>query len=854
MQKSINGLSPGSTYVIQVASIDGQGQSYWSPTLEITIPKPVLTPNPPTNVTATGNPDNIKISWTQATLNTDNTSLAQPAYYQVYQSLTSTVDTNGTPVGKTSGASFTYETTLYDVNQYFNVVTVDGFGNRNSTTANVVSAIASVPSVMSGLISKFSSYIRSSGTTNTQFTTTTPHGLTAGDKVYINDTIGEAKTITAISLIYSTAVATTNSAHYFNVGDTVVIASSSDDSFNETVLVTAVTTSSPHTFTYSSKASGTFTGYAYTYASVGTSTVNTPYGAAAEVLSVSNNKTFICSPNSGISPISNIETTYTLPSVSSDGTYVSYTTGSYVSGINGFKLNVSGCLPNIFNTDNADITYSGSNTIKIKSSATGSYTANSGTAVVDPPGYAYPSDNAVRIKSDGITIGNMSTGYIVGISPTSFNMQSSGSSTRLSLTSSEIAMYKSGEKTVSLDGTTGDATIVGKFATGFPPDARVQLDSGSTIPESISFYSGAIGETDAGLIYTTAETAIGSVSTSISSSSNGQTLPQSTINVLSTTGFASSGTFYVLGNSWTWIPISYTGTTATTFTGCSGGSGQLFTGQPVAQGSTTGIMSIRPPAYGGTANQPSINLYSYDGLDASSPGVVSISPQLTVDTSITSTTMRAKKYFNAALVTIPTGQTTPRRNPDTDNAVGLSFQAPYSGTVLISVSATLRANAGGTMLGWYLRTGSTIASTTLAAAMNGLALSGRTSITVASTTNFDSTGTLSIQTTTGVQTMTYTGKTATTFTGLSGTVTGNMATGGDVHSGQLISEGSEGAGSALILLNNSANNAYMMASSPQYLQTGLGDGFNYNVTFSYKTTSASNQTAENRQIIVIPQM
>lgn len=130
MQKSINGLSPGSTYVIQVASIDGQGQSYWSPTLEVTIPKPVLIPNAPTNVTATGNPDNIKISWTQATLNTDNTSLAQPAYYQVYQSLTSTVDTSGTPVGKTSGESFTYLTTLYDKNQYFKVVTIDGFGNR----------------------------------------------------------------------------------------------------------------------------------------------------------------------------------------------------------------------------------------------------------------------------------------------------------------------------------------------------------------------------------------------------------------------------------------------------------------------------------------------------------------------------------------------------------------------------------------------------------------------------------------------------------------------------------------------------------------------------------------------------
>jgi hypothetical protein len=145
------------------------------------------------------------------------------------------------------------------------------------------------------------------------------------------------------------------------------------------------------------------------------------------------------------------------------------------------------------------------------------------------PAYMYPSDNAVRVKSDGITVGNMSTGFIVGISPTSFNMQSSSSSTRLALTSNEIAMYKSGTqsvsinsdgsfllrsvtggtgsqkividptglglynssgtKTVSFDSETGDATIYGSISNGIY-GARVEIDK--TDKNRITMYSDAM--------------------------------------------------------------------------------------------------------------------------------------------------------------------------------------------------------------------------------------------------------------------------------------------------------------------------------------------------------------------------
>ncbi len=65
-------------------------------------------------------------------------------------------------------------------------------------------------------------------------------------------------------------------------------------------------------------------------------------------------------------------------------------------------------------------------------------------------------------------------------------------------------------------------------------------------------------------------------STTVAAGSNGAVLPQATINVASTTGFPSAGSFSL--NSET---ITYTGKTATTFTGCSGGTSTLATGNTV---------------------------------------------------------------------------------------------------------------------------------------------------------------------------------------------------------------------------------------------------------------------------------
>lgn len=68
--------------------------------------------------------------------------------------------------------------------------------------------------------------------------------------------------------------------------------------------------------------------------------------------------------------------------------------------------------------------------------------------------------------------------------------------------------------------------------------------------------------------------------TTIAAGSNGVALPTGTINVASTTGFAASGTIYVVTSAGTQT-VNYTGTTATSFTGCTGGTGTMSTGGAV---------------------------------------------------------------------------------------------------------------------------------------------------------------------------------------------------------------------------------------------------------------------------------
>jgi len=69
--------------------------------------------------------------------------------------------------------------------------------------------------------------------------------------------------------------------------------------------------------------------------------------------------------------------------------------------------------------------------------------------------------------------------------------------------------------------------------------------------------------------------------TEVAAPSIGQSLPQAVINVVSTTGFASSGTIYVVTSQGAQT-VAYTGKSSTSFTGCTGGLGIMQTENSVS--------------------------------------------------------------------------------------------------------------------------------------------------------------------------------------------------------------------------------------------------------------------------------
>jgi hypothetical protein len=72
--------------------------------------------------------------------------------------------------------------------------------------------------------------------------------------------------------------------------------------------------------------------------------------------------------------------------------------------------------------------------------------------------------------------------------------------------------------------------------------------------------------------------------TTVTAASNNVNLPTGTINVNSTAGFPTSGQFGIqvlINFSYAYVTVSYTGITATSFTGCTGGTGTMITGSQI---------------------------------------------------------------------------------------------------------------------------------------------------------------------------------------------------------------------------------------------------------------------------------
>lgn len=121
------------------------------------------------------------------------------------------------------------------------------------------------------------------------------------------------------------------------------------------------------------------------------------------------------------------------------------------------------------------------------------------------------------------------------------------------------------------------------------------------------------------------------VATTVASGSNTVALPTGTVNVASTTGFASAGQFTVLSSAGA-QQVTYTGTTGTSFTGCTGGVGKLYTGVKVTQypvftnnGAALAIASTSTTVTDGTKFQVGGHYTIVDGPKSERVDVLSVS-------------------------------------------------------------------------------------------------------------------------------------------------------------------------------------------------------------------------------------
>jgi hypothetical protein len=218
-----------------------------------------------------------------------------------------------------------------------------------------------------------------------------------------------------------------------------------------------------------------------------------------------------------------------------------------------------------------------------------------------------------------------------------------------------------------------------------------------------------------------------SSNTAIAAASNGQALPQSTINVVSTTGFPTSGLIWVTTSDG-YQMVRYSGTTTTTFTNCTGGTGTMTSGSNTTIASGSNNVSL---------------------------------PTATINVEATATASTTIAALSNG-VALPTG---------TIN-VASTTGFPASGTLNVTTS-------GGVQTVTY--TGKTSTTFTGCAGGTGTMSTGGAVNNTGFFVNFPTSGTIYVQSTTGVQTITYTGLTATTFTGCTGGA-GTMNTGNSVAS------------------------------------------------------------------------
>jgi hypothetical protein len=306
--------------------------------------------------------------------------------------------------------------------------------------------------------------------------------------------------------------------------------------------------------------------------------------------------------------------------------------------------------------------------------------------------------------------------------------------------------------------------------------------------------------------------------TTIAATSNNVSLPQATINVASTTVFpAGPGATILVFTDNGVQTVTYTAKTATTFTGCTGGTGTIRTGNGVANNATTlPQATLTVPS---TANFPTSGnifvftstgrqLVTYTGTTATTftgctggTGVIGFAPIVFTNNTTIAAGSNGVTFANTTITSGSNGATLPQGTINVVSTTGFPGSGTLSmvstaGVQVITYTGTSGGNqftgcTGGT---GTLSTGNavfsptvinvastTTATTTVAVASNNVSLPTGT-INVGTTAGFATVGSIYVTTSTGKQLVSYTGTTGTTFTGCTGG-TGLMSTSNAVVAG-----------------------------------------------------------------------
>jgi len=286
--------------------------------------------------------------------------------------------------------------------------------------------------------------------------------------------------------------------------------------------------------------------------------------------------------NSGCFLITNFESI-------SNSYVVDYRSGTYIGGATSIASSSNNAaLPTSTINVSSTTGFPSSGTIKVVSTA--------GVQTI-----TYTSINSTQFLGCSGGTGTIKTGYAVNSQlslPQSTIISTSTTGFPAATTSSPQTFFlwsSAGRQTITYTGisgnnftgcTGGTGTIVGGVASA--------IGTGASVIATTTNTTIAAGSNGLSLPQTTinvASTTTGT--TTITASSNNVSLPTGTINVSSTTSFPTNGRIYVTTASGPQL-VTYTGTTATTFTGCTGGTGRMSTGNAVVAGfsPTGGIIYV----------------------------------------------------------------------------------------------------------------------------------------------------------------------------------------------------------------------------------------------------------------------